>query len=97
MKTTDDIQKDREGGSELASEHQGEASECDLVPEEDHKTPEAHPHPRGDNERDKEDRAHSSLAPQVEVFTHLGHHDKVQVQMAAIVAILATVFFAPAL
>lgn len=42
--------------------------------------------------------AHSSLAPQVEVFTHLGHHDKVQVQMAAImVAILATAFFAPAL
>jgi len=47
VKAADGIQKDEEGGGDLAPEHQGEASECDLVPEEDHKTQEPHPHPPG--------------------------------------------------
>lgn len=61
MQATDGIQKEEEGGRELAPEHQGEASERDMVPEEDHETQEA---PGGEDEGDEEDdRAHGPLAP----------------------------------
>lgn len=40
VKATDGIQEEEEGGREFAPEHQSEADECDLLPEEDHKTQE---------------------------------------------------------
>nr|XP_020144953.1 uncharacterized protein LOC109731168 [Microcebus murinus] len=40
LKATDGVQKEEKGGSEFTPEHQGEDDECDLVPEEDHKTQE---------------------------------------------------------
>lgn len=40
VQATDGIQEEEEGGCKLAPEHQGEADECDLVPEEDHKAQE---------------------------------------------------------
>lgn len=74
VKPTDGIQKEEEGGCELAPEHQGEANERNVVPEEDHKTQEPS---RGEDERDEEeDGAHGPLAPRVEVLTHLGHHEE---------------------
>lgn len=61
VKATDSIQKEEEGGGELAPEHQGEADERNLVPEEDHK---AQKTPGGEDEGDEEeDGAEGPLAP----------------------------------
>lgn len=76
VKAADGVQEEEEGGGELAPEHQSEADECDLVPEEDHKTQKAR---RGEDERDEEeDGAQGPLAPCVEVLTHLGYHEELQ-------------------
>lgn len=61
VKAADGIQKEEEGGRELAPEHQGETNERDLVPEEDHETQE--PPGREDERDEEEDTAHSPLAP----------------------------------
>lgn len=61
VKAADGVQEEEEGGSEFTPKHQGEADECDLVPEEDHKTQEP---PRGEDERDQEeDGTQDPLAP----------------------------------
>lgn len=76
VKAADGVQEEEEGGGELAPEHQSEADERDLVPEEDHKTQKAR---RGEDERDEEeDGAQGPLAPCVEVLTHLGYHEELQ-------------------
>lgn len=78
VEAADGIQEEEKAGGELTPEHQGEASEYDLVPEEDHK---AQKPPRGEDERDKEqDRAHGPLAICVEVLTHLRHHEELQAE-----------------
>ena len=61
VEATDGVEEEEDRGSKLASEDQGEANECDLVPEKDQ---EAQEPPEGEGERDKEeDGAHGPLVP----------------------------------
>lgn len=76
MKATDSIEEEEEGGSKFTPKHQGEADECDLIPEEDHETQESH---RGQDEGDEEEAGtNGPLAPRVGVLTHLGYHEELQ-------------------